>query len=244
MSTNSLPLAGRLAVVTGASRGIGRASALALAKAGAHVIAIARTQGALEALDDEIKTATGQGATLVPLDLTDGAALDKLGAVIFERWGRLDILVSAAGVLGVITPVGHLEPRVWDEALAVNMTANWRLLRSFDPLFRRAEAARVIVLTTSLATKPLAFWGPYAASKAGLEALIKVYADESESSQIRTVLVNPGPMRTKMRAAAFPGEDPDTLTPPDEIGPMIVDLARTDVMPPESIDFRDWAGKR
>jgi len=235
-------LAGRIAVVTGASRGIGRASALALAKAGAHVIAVARTQGALEALDDEILAATGERATLVPMDLTDGKACDLLGAAIYERWGKLDILVHAAAELGVITPVGHTEPRTFERIVNINLTSTWRLLRSFDPLFQRAEAARLIILTTGIATAPKAFWGAYAASKAGMEALVHVYADEVENTPIRATLLSPGPMRTKMRATAFPGEDPDTLTPPEAIGPLVLELARADKVPPARVNFREWAG--
>ena len=240
---SSKPLAGRIALVTGASRGIGRASALALAGAGAHVVAVARTQGALESLDDEIKAVSSEGATLVPMDLLSGDNIDRLGAALYERWGRLDILVSAAAELGVITPVGHLEPRSWDRILNLNLTANWRLLRSFDPLFRRAEAARLIFLTSRVATEPKAFWGAYAASKAGLETLVRVYADEVENTPIRTTLLDPGAMRTKMRAVAYPGEDPDTLTPPDAIAPLVVELARADLTPPSAVRFSEWAGQ-
>jgi NAD(P)-dependent dehydrogenase (short-subunit alcohol dehydrogenase family) len=242
MTSSELPLAGRIALVTGASRGIGRASALALAKAGAHVIALSRTKAALEELDDEIKAATGQSATLVPMDLTDPKALDVLGAALYERFGRLDILVAAAGELGVITPVGHMDIKTFNRVVEVNLTANWRLLRSFDPLFKRSDAARLIFLTSGVAKKPRAFWGAYAATKAALETLVAVYADEVETTTIRTTLVNPGPMRTKMRAAAFPGEDPDSLTPPEAIAPLIVELARGDAQPPAEVDFKVWAG--
>ena len=208
---SSKPLAGRIALVTGASRGIGRASALALAGAGAHVVAVARTQGALESLDDEIKAVSSEGATLVPMDLLSGDNIDRLGAALYERWGRLDILVSAAAELGVITPVGHLEPRSWDRILNLNLTANWRLLRSFDPLFRRAEAARLIFLTSRVATEPKAFWGAYAASKAGLETLVRVYADEVENTPIRTTrtrevksgIVNPFRLTTRLKLDAL-----------------------------------------
>jgi NAD(P)-dependent dehydrogenase (short-subunit alcohol dehydrogenase family) len=213
------PLAGRLALVTGASRGIGHATALALAQAGAHVIATARTQGGLEALDDAILKLTGAHATLVPADITDGDGLDRLGGAIFERWGKLDILVSNAGDLGLITPVGHLDPEVWDRAVAVNMTS------------------------TAAAT-PHACWGPYAATKAGMEMLVKVYADEVEHTKLRCTLVNPGPMRTRMRMAAFPGEDPADLTPPEAIGPLMVELARGDLAPPGMVDYRLWAEGR
>jgi NAD(P)-dependent dehydrogenase (short-subunit alcohol dehydrogenase family) len=235
-------LNGRVAVVTGASRGIGYACALGLAKAGAHVIATARTQGGLEELDDEIAKATGEHATLVPLDIKDGKGIDKLGGAIFERWGKLDILVSAAGDLGLITPMAHLDPNTWDRAVAVNLTANYRLIRSLDPLLRKADAARAIFVTSGAAAKPRAFWGPYAVTKAGLEMLVGCYADEVAHTQVRCALLNPGPMRTRMRAAAFPGEDPDELAPPEAIVPLVVDLARTDKTPPEGVvNFSAWA---
>ena len=236
------PLDGLVAVVTGASRGIGYAAALGLAKAGAHVIATARTEGGLTELDDEIRAATGQSATLVPLDLKDGKGIDHLGGAIVERWGRLDILVSNAGELGLITPVAQLEPNTWDRTVAVNLTANYRLIRSFDPLFRRAPAARAIFVTTGLVPRPRAFWGPYAASKAGLEALVRVYADEVEHTQIRAVLLDPGKLRTRMRATAFPGEDPDDLQPPEAIVPLVVELARPDREPSSlRVTFPEWA---
>jgi NAD(P)-dependent dehydrogenase (short-subunit alcohol dehydrogenase family) len=235
------PLAGRIIAVTGASRGIGHASALALAKAGAHVVAIARTQGGLETLDDAILAATGTHATLVPMDLTDAKAPDLLGASLYERWGHLDGLVAAAGDLGVLTPMGHMEPRTFERVMAVNVTANWRLLRSFDPLFKRATDARITMLTSRVATTPRAFWGAYAASKAALETLLAVYADEVENTTIRTTILDPGAMRTRMRAAAYPGEDPDTLTPPEAIGPLVVDLMRPDRVPPARIRYADWA---
>ncbi len=231
----SQSLNGRVALVTGASRGIGYACALGLAKAGAHVIAIARTQGGLEALDDEIFQATGEHATLVPLDIKDGAGIDQLGGVIFQRWGRLDILVSAAGDLGLITPVAHLEPNTWDRVMAVNLTANYRLIRSLDPLLRKAEAARAIFLTSAAAAEPRAFWSPYAVSKAGLEMLVGTYADEIAHTEVRCILLDPGPMRTKMRAIAFPGEDPDDLTPPEAIVPLLLELTRADKTPPTGV---------
>jgi NAD(P)-dependent dehydrogenase (short-subunit alcohol dehydrogenase family) len=176
------------------------------------------------------------------LDITDGDGLDRLGRALFERWGRLDILVSAAGDLGLVTPVAHLEPRTWERALAVNMTAPYRLIRSMDPLLQRSSAGRAIFLTSGAAKAPRAFWGPYAATKAGLEMLVGCYADEVAHTKVRCALVNPGPMRTRMRAAAFPGEDPLDLTPPDAIGPLIVELARGDLEPPENVvNFASWA---
>ncbi len=234
-SDSDKPLAGRIALVTGATRGIGEAIALGLAQAGAHVIALGRTQGALEALDDSIFAAAGEHATLVPLDLREPDGLDQLGAALFERYGKLDILVGAAGVLGALTPVGHLDPKGWDMIMATNLTANWRLIRSMDPLLRRAEAGRAIFLTSSLAQTHRAFWGGYAASKAGLEAVVGCYGDEMENSTVRAVCVDPGAMRTRMRSGAFPGEDPQTVPAPDTIVPLIVDLARPDRVPPKGV---------
>jgi NAD(P)-dependent dehydrogenase (short-subunit alcohol dehydrogenase family) len=242
-ASSERPLAGRIIAVTGASRGIGQAAAVALAAAGAHVVAIARTQGGLEALDDAILAAGGERATLVPMDLTDAKAPDILGAALYERWGRLDGLFAAAGELGVITPLGHMEPRTFDRVVAVNLKANWRLLRSFDPLFKRSDAARIVAVTSSVATVPRAFWGAYAASKAGLETLLAVYADEVETTPIRTTILNPGRMRTRMRAAAFPGEDPDTLPPPEAIGPLAVELMRPDLTPPVRVSYAEWAAR-
>jgi NAD(P)-dependent dehydrogenase (short-subunit alcohol dehydrogenase family) len=227
--------------VTGATRGIGRAIALALAGAGAQVVAVGRTQGALEELDDEIRAASGGPATLVPLDLTDGDGIDRLGAAIYERWGRLDVLIGAAGILGLLTPVAHLDPKVWDRTITINLTANYRLIRSMDPLLRRAEAGRAVFLTSTVGAAPRAFWGAYAASKGGLESLAFTYADEMESTPVRVAVVNPGPMRTKMRAQAFPGEDPETLPDPAEIAPLILELASPGSEPPrEVIAFKAW----
>jgi NAD(P)-dependent dehydrogenase (short-subunit alcohol dehydrogenase family) len=234
-------LDGRIALVTGATRGIGQAIAVGLAGAGAHVVAVGRTQGALEALDDEIRAIRGESATLVPLDLADGAGIDRLGAAIFERWGKLDICIAAAGLLGLTTPVAHLDPKVWDQVIAVNLTANYRLVRSVDFLLRQAEAARLVFLTSGAAARPRAFWGPYAASKAGLEALAAVYADETDNTAIRVAVVNPGPMRTRMRAQAFPGEDPLSLPAPEEIVPLILDLVGVQSSPPTGvISFPAW----
>ncbi|SFG53124.1 SDR family NAD(P)-dependent oxidoreductase [Methylobacterium gossipiicola] len=217
-------LAGRVAVVTGASRGIGRATALALAKAGAHVVAVARTQGALEELDDAIR-AVGSSATLVPLDLTDYDAIDRLGAGLHERWKRLDIVVGNAGILGNLTPLGHVTPKTWAQVMDINVTANWRLIRSFDPLLRASDAGRAIFVTSGAAQKCKAYWGPYSVSKAALDALVRTYAAETERTPIRAMLVNPGPLRTDMRRAAMPGEDPETLRTPEDLAPHIVRLA-------------------
>ncbi|MDP8915927.1 MAG: SDR family NAD(P)-dependent oxidoreductase, partial [Pseudomonadota bacterium] len=193
------PFHGRIALVTGASRGIGRAAALALAKAGAHVVATATNQGGLEELDDEVRAATGLPATLVPLDLKDGDGVDRLGGALFERWGKLDVLVAAAGVLGPLSPLAHVEVKDWTRVLSVNLTANWRLIRSMDPLLQATDAGRAVFLTSGAASRPRAFWGPYAVSKAALEALVKTYADEIESTRVRAALLDPGPTRTRMR---------------------------------------------
>lgn len=235
ISDSSKPLAGRIALVTGATRGIGAAVALGLAKAGAHVIAVGRTQGALEALDDAILQATGERATLVPLDLREPDGLDHLGAAIHQRWGKLDILVGAAGVLGPLTPVSHLEPKGWDMILSTNLTANWRLIRAMDPLLRAADAGRAVFFSSSVAKTRPAFWGAYTATKAALEAIVDVYADEMENTTVRAFCVDPGAMRTKMRSAAFPGEDPSTVPAPETIAPFIVDLLRTDRPAPKGV---------
>jgi len=235
------PLAGQIALVTGASRGIGKAAALALAGAGAHVIAAARTQGALEALDDEIRALTGQPATLVPIELGDPDGLDQLGLAIHQRHGKLDIMVHAAAMLGGLWPVSHLDPGQWDRVVAVNLTSAYRLIRSMEPLLRQAQAGRAIFVTSGVAARPRAFWGAYAATKAGLEALVRCWADEIEHSAIRAVLLNPGPMRTRMRAEAFPGEEPLSLPDPSEIGPLIVALVQADQgLPTQTVRFEEW----
>ncbi|HEY1751415.1 MAG TPA: SDR family NAD(P)-dependent oxidoreductase [Caulobacteraceae bacterium] len=236
------PLAGRIALVTGATRGIGRACAVALAEGGAHVIAVGRTQGALEQLDDELAAAGLHRPTLVPLDLTEGDSIDALGYEIFQRHKRLDILVHAAGMLGGLWPVAHVDPKLWDKVVATNLTAAYRLIRSTEPLLRQSEAGRAIFLTSGRAVRPTAFWGSYAATKAALEAMVRCWADEIEHTKVRAVLVDPGQMRTRMRAEAFPGEDPDTLPDPSEIGPMIVALAaQADLgLPTASALFSEW----
>ena len=243
--TDTLPLSGRIALVTGASRGIGYTSALALAKAGAHVIACARTQGALEELDDEILAATGQRATLVPFDLVDGGAIDRLGGALFERFRKLDVWVHTAATLGAagLTPVSHADPRGFASVEKVNFTAVYRLIRSLEPLLRESDAGRAIYLTSSAAAEPRAFWGPYAATKAAAQALFMCWADEIENTPVRTAIVDPGRMRTQLRAQAFPGEEPETLPHPSEIGPLIVELARGDREPPKGVVKRgDWTG--
>ncbi|MDE2133655.1 MAG: SDR family NAD(P)-dependent oxidoreductase [Alphaproteobacteria bacterium] len=217
------PLENRVALVTGASRGIGRAAAKALAAAGAHVVLVARTVGGLEEADDEIRKAGGS-ATLVPLDLKDFDALDRLGASIFERWGRLDAFLANAGVLGAVTPLAHLEPKVFDDLMGVNVTANWRLVRSLDPLLRCSDAGRALFVSSGVARKHIPYWGGYAMSKAALESLALTYAAECEGTNVKANLLNPGPVRTSMRAKAMPGEDPETLPPPEALGPLIVDM--------------------
>ena len=237
----SLPLAGRIALVTGATRGIGRASALALAGAGAHVIATARTQGGLEELDDAILAATGQHATLVPLDLINGDGLDQLGLAIHQRHARLDILVHSGAMLGGLWPVSHMDPQQWERVVSINLTSVYRLIRSMEPLLRQSEAGRAIFLTSGVAVRPRAFWGAYAATKAGLEALVRCWADEIEHTNVRAVILDPSAMRTRMRAEAFPGEDPETLPDPSQIGPLIVELALSNPgLPDKAVLFREW----
>jgi NAD(P)-dependent dehydrogenase (short-subunit alcohol dehydrogenase family) len=239
-----LPLKDRIALVVGASRGIGYESALALAKAGAHVVATARTQGALEELDDAIFAATGKHATLIPFDLVDGGAIDRMGGALYERFGKLDIWVHTAATMGAegLTPVSNADPRGFAKIEKTNFTAVYRLIRSLEPLLQGSDSARVIHLTTSVAAAPKAFWGAYAATKAGAEALMKCWADEIESMPIRVSIVDPGRMRTQLRAQAYPGEDPSQHPLPSEIGPMIVELARPDLIPPLEIKFREWRG--
>lgn len=220
-------LKGKVALVTGASRGIGYAVARAFAREGAHVIALARTVGGLEELDDEIQ-AMGGSATLVPLDLKDMPAIDRLGGAIFERWKKLDILVGNAGMLGPISPLAHVDPKPWEEVLTVNVTANWRLIRSLDALLRQAEAGRAIFVTSGAAHKMRPYWGPYAVSKAAVEALARTYAAEVAITNVRCNLINPGPVRTAMRAKAMPGEDPETLTKPDALVEAFLTLAAAD----------------
>jgi NAD(P)-dependent dehydrogenase (short-subunit alcohol dehydrogenase family) len=217
------PLAGRIALITGASRGIGYATALALAKAGAHLVALARTVGGLEELDDAIRE-LGGAATLVPLDLKDYAGIDRLALALHERFQRLDVLVGNAGILGPLSPLGHVEAAAWDEVMAVNVTANWRLIRAMDPLLRRSDAGRVVFLTSGVEAPAVAYWGPYAASKAALEVLALTYAAETATTPVRVNLFAPGPIRTRMRAQAMPGEDPMTLEAPDKAAEKIVEL--------------------
>ena len=221
------PLADRIALVTGASRGIGYALALKLAEAGAHVVAVARTVGGLEELDDAIR-ATGGAATLVPLDLTDYPGVDRLGAALNERYGRLDVFVGNAGILGPISPLGHVEPKAWDDVIAVNVTANWRLIRSLDPLLQRSDAGRAVFVTSGAASNARAYRGPYSLSKAALDTLVRTYAAETASTPVRVNLFNPGPTRTRMRATFMPGEDPATLPRPEQVAEKIIALCLPD----------------
>jgi NAD(P)-dependent dehydrogenase (short-subunit alcohol dehydrogenase family) len=217
-------LEGRVALVTGASRGIGAAVAKLFAAQGAHIVAVARTVGGLEALDDAI-SAAGGSATLVPQDLADLDAIDRLGAALHERFGKLDILVANAGVLGVLSPIAHVDPKVWDETMLLNVTVNYRMIRSMEPLLRLSDAGRAIFVTSGASRCPRAYWGPYGTSKAALDYMVGTWAQEVEKTNIRINLINPGATRTGMRAAAMPGEDPMTLPAPEDIAPVFLDLA-------------------
>lgn len=217
-------LAGRIALVTGASRGIGRAVARRFAEEGAHVILTARTLGGLEEVDDEIRAAGGH-ATLQPADLTDYATIDQMGAAVFERFKKLDILVGNAGLLGTLSPLAHIDPDTFERTMAVNVTANYRLIRSFDPLLRQSDAGRAVFVTSTAARKRRAFFSLYSASKAALDMMVLCYAEEVSGTAMRVNLLNPGGTRTAMRAEAFPGEDPMTIKTPEEISDYFVDLA-------------------
>jgi NAD(P)-dependent dehydrogenase (short-subunit alcohol dehydrogenase family) len=223
-------LQGRIALITGASRGIGAAVARRIAAEGAHVVLLARTQGGLEEVDDQIRRDGGQ-ATLVPLDLRDFDAIDQMGAALYQRFGRLDILVGNAGVLGGLSPIGHFALSDWAEVMAVNVTANWRLIRSFDALLRQSDAGRAIFVTSGVARSIFPYWGAYAASKAALETLARSWAAEvANTSPLKINLVNPGIVRTRMRSQAFPGENPQTLPAPEAITDVFVDLASPDCL--------------
>ncbi len=211
--------------MTGASRGLGRATARSVAAEGGHVIALARTQGGLEELDDDIRADGAGAATLVCADITDGDALDRLGAAIYERWGKLDGLVAAAGVLGVLSPVGHIKPQVWEQTVGTNLTANFRLIRAMDPLLRASEAGRAVFITAPEASAGKAYWSAYAATKAGLNALVAAYAAETRAADTVAVrLFTPPPLATALRAKAYPGENPDDLPAPDATAADILSL--------------------
>src|ERR1700756_4834109 len=220
-------LASRIALVTGASRGIGYATARALAKAGAHIVAVARTQGGLEELDDEIRK-DGGSATLVPLSMTDSDGVARLGAALHERHGKIDILVGNAGVPGPSSPLGHVDLKPWNDVIAVNLTANFQLIRCMEPLLRKSDAGRAVFITAGSAQRAPGYRGPYAASKAALETLVRVWAAETASTPIRVNLFSPGPIRTRMRAIVFPGEDPMTLDTPEQAAEFIVPLCAPD----------------
>jgi NAD(P)-dependent dehydrogenase (short-subunit alcohol dehydrogenase family) len=224
MADAKILLKDRVALITGASRGIGAEAAKCFAAAGAHVILVARTVGGLEAVDDAIRKAGGS-ATLVPLDLRQHDLIDQLGASIYQRWGKLDILLGNAAMLGQLTPLNHVEPNLWKEVMDVNLTANYRLIRSMDPLLRQSDAGRVIFVTSGAARRNFAYWGPYGISKAGLEAMVKTYAEEVADTQIKVNLFDPGIVRTAMRAQAFPGENPQSLSDPERVARQLLGLA-------------------
>jgi NAD(P)-dependent dehydrogenase (short-subunit alcohol dehydrogenase family) len=228
MSEAGGTLAGRICLVTGASRGIGRAVARRYAQEGADLILTARTTGALEELDDEIRAINGKTSLLVPMDLRNFDTIDQLGAGLYERYGRLDVLVGNAGVLGQMSPLGHIDPKAWQEVIDVNLTANWRLIRSLDPLLRQSSAGRAIFVSSGLARDVRAYWGAYAVSKAALEMLVRIYAKEIQQTSVRANLIDPGRTRTRMRAAAYPGEDPMTLPAPEDVTEPFVRLAGAD----------------
>jgi NAD(P)-dependent dehydrogenase (short-subunit alcohol dehydrogenase family) len=221
--SDSKSLAGKLALVTGASRGIGAATAEALAREGAHVILVARTAKALEEVEDRIHAAGGS-ATIAPLDLTDGEAIGKLGAAVSERWGALDILVLNAAMLGSLTPVEHIDPKEYSRILTLNVGSNQALIAAFDQMLRKAERADVIGVTSSVGHEPRAFWGAYGSSKAALENLLGAYADETEhTGKIRVQIVDPGATRTRNRQLAFPGEEPESVKPPEAVAAFILE---------------------
>lgn len=217
-------LAGRVALITGASRGLGAAAALAYATEGAHCVLVARTVGGLEEVDDRIK-AIGGSATLVPLDITDGPGIDRLGQALYDRFGRLDVLLGNAAILGTLSPMGHFEPKLFEQVMAVNVTANWRLIRSMDPLLRRSDAGRAIFVTSGASRRIIPYWGAYATSKAALDMMVGIYAAEVAHTQVKVNLFNPGPMRTFMRREAFPGEDEAQQIPPEAHGESLIQLA-------------------
>ena len=221
-------LAGKIALVTGASRGIGKAVARVFAREGAELVLVSRTTGGLEELDDEIRQLTGRTSLLVPLDLREFEAIDRLGYALYERYGRLDVLVGNAGELGTLAPVGHIEPAEFQRVMDLNLTANWRLLRSLDPLLRQSEAGRAIFVSSSVGSQARPFWGTYSISKAALEMLVRIYAEEIKQTRIRANLIDPGRTRTGMRAKAYPGEDPQTLPTPEQIAEKFLPLALPD----------------
>ncbi|MCH9807320.1 MAG: SDR family NAD(P)-dependent oxidoreductase [Alphaproteobacteria bacterium] len=238
------PLEGKIALVTGSSRGIGRAVAVALAKAGAQLILQGRVAGALEETDDAVRAA-GSTATIIPLNLKQSDRVDALGPTLFERFGRLDILVANAGILGTLTPLGHVTEQNWTDTIEINLTATWRLIRTLDPLLKRSDAGRAVFVSSGAASGTKAYWGPYAVSKAGTEALARTYAAENANSPIKANIINPGPIATAMRLKAFPGEDPDTLPQPSDIAPLFVELCLPGLEANgETFDGRTWLKER
>jgi NAD(P)-dependent dehydrogenase (short-subunit alcohol dehydrogenase family) len=243
MSNDTPDLTGKTALVTGASRGIGRAMALALAKAGAHVLALARTSGGLEELDDEIR-AVGGSASLIPMDLVDGDGIEQLAGALAGRIDKLDILLANAASLGELAPLTDIDPRVWRHTLDLNLTVNWRLLRALNPLLRKSDDARVIFLTSSVGGKVArAYWGAYAVSKAAMEMLGATYAEETRTTNIRVAIIDPGAMRTKMRAQAMPGEDPQELPPPSDLAPLLFHALAEKSDGLARYEFRAWQTK-
>ena len=238
---DTLPnLDGKTALVTGSSRGIGRALALALAKAGAHVLALARTSGGLEELDDEIK-AVGGKASLIPMDLTEGDSIERMAGALSQRFDKLDILVGNAAMLGELAPLPDVDPKTWNAVLALNLTANWRLLRALDPMLRKSDDGRIVFFTSRVGGEMArAFWGPYGVSKAALEMLAGTYAEETQSANISVSIIDPGPLRTSMRAQAMPGEDPETLQLPEALTPMFFESITSSFEGVGRFVFRDW----
>jgi NAD(P)-dependent dehydrogenase (short-subunit alcohol dehydrogenase family) len=233
--TDSKPFEGKLALVTGASRGIGAATAEALAKAGAHVILVARTTAALEEVEEKIHEAGGS-ATIAPLDLTDGESIGKLAVAVAERWNKLDILILNAAMLGSLTPVQDIDPKEYSRLLSINLLANQALIAAFDPLLRRADKAEIVALTSSVGSEPRAFWGAYGSSKAALETLLRAYADETEfTGRLRVHIVDPGATRTRMRALAFPGEEPESVKSPAVVADAITERLTSDAITGESV---------
>ena len=233
--TDSKPLAGKLALVTGASRGIGAATAELLAEAGAHVILVARTTKALEEIEERIHAAGGS-ATIAPLDLIDGTSIPKLATAIGERWDALDILVLNAGLLGSLTPVEHIDAKEYGRVLATNLLAPQALVAQFDPMLRKAERADVVAITSSVGSEPRAFWGAYGSSKAALETLMLAYANETEHlGKVRVHVVDPGATRTRMRELAFPGEEPDSVKPPEDVAKAILERVLGDAKTGEKV---------
>jgi len=235
------PLLDRIALVTGASRGIGAAAALALAEQGAHIVAVARTVGGLEELDDKIKAA-GSSATLVPLDMKDYEGIARLAPALAERYGKLDVLLGNAGLLTTPSPLGHIEQKSWDDVMAINVTANWHLIRALDPLLKKSDAGRAVFVTSAVAYMARPYFGLYAASKAALDAMVRTYAAECATTNVRANLFSPGQTRTRMMSTAFPGVDPETLPTPETVAQAIVPLCLADCAESGKVyDFR--AGK-